>query len=858
MNNQIDTSGEEPEVKYLVGDICEAYQDGVAIWDGRVSCLLIGEGKEVQAAKELRQSLEDGGAMLGRAYSHYYGRAGRHFAIGDAEIQTRLAHTLHILTAGVVDVLEQAHDDAISCIPCLPSSFHQYQPINYDLLRQRSTKVHAGSLSALQDLFNKISDWAVPLHTLPPLASPPTTTSEIDYESESFFERLRSPFHRHRYEYEELPSQYSIRLVKVNAAKPYVLCDIATFHLTDPPLFQALSYCWGKGGQTADIWCNDRLFKVSTNLKKGLQRLHKLSSRVKWFWIDQICINQKNFAERTEQVRLMRAIYQRANSTVIWLGPDDGYAREAFSLVSDLYQRSLRRKSNRSTSADENQYKSRPVDLPQEGDARWASLSRFLELPWFERCWIIQEVVVSQGDPVILCGIYQILWSRFQEAMTWVAHYHSRYRTDRMKLLNAIFDLSSSSDVWELQSLLHSTRAFQATDARDKVFALFGLAGESRSPDSWPKALMPNYNRSTRDVYTEVTLYCITKTGRLSILSQVERSSDAREDSDGKDYPSWVPRWNLPQLSSAFNAYDVTQNGSRWKLLTERFNRSSKSFPISLDSYSPPGVLRLEGVRVSMVESCLPAMFPGQAPVSASTTSLSQVHPGLLQNLPEWFELLQARLSHLTPEEFMRTFFLVTTAGLTPEQTDARQESMAHFRAFLTSTQTKTRKHDIESNSMYSLRTAFKSSLSISTLTPSLTLPTSAGSLRNPPPPSRTLSSPSALPTHVEPSPFSEPPSDPTRYTSALTRLLYRRLFITSSGLLGLGPADMMSGDVVVVLFGGNVPFAIRKIEGGHVGDQWKLIGECYVDGAMGGEMVEGRDEDGEGKRLNTEWFDLI
>jgi len=557
----------------------------------------------------------------------------------------------------------------------------------------------------------------------------------------------------------------------------------------------------------------------------------------------------------------MRAIYQRANNTVIWVGTDDGNARDAFSLVVDLYQRNLRRKSKEATFTGSGHFGIGPIDLPQEDDTRWTSLSCFLDHAWFERCWIIQEVVVSQADPVLLCGHYQVLWSRFQEAMSWITKYHARFRTDRMRLLKGIFDLSSSNDVWELQSLLHSTRAFQATDARDKVFALFGLAGESRSPDTWPTALMPNYNRSTRDVYSEVTLYCIEKTGTLSILSQVERGSDANDDPDEPAYPSWVPRWNHPQLASSLHVYDVVKTASRWKLLTEKFSRASKDIPASLDRDSPPGVLRLEGIRVSHVEACLPVMSPDETSTGSSTVSLGSLARGqLLRCIPEWYELCQARLTHLPPEKFMRAFFLVTTAGLTPEQTDTREESLEHIRAFLTSATSQTPYPDSESSSMYSLRTAFKSSLGISTLTPSMSPPTSTDSLPEPRPHHRfrTHSSRSVSSAHSEPSYFPQTQADPTRYSSALTPLLHRRLFFTSSGLLGLGPAGMMSGDVVVVLLGGKVPFVLRQVGGEGEGAQWRLIGECYVDGVMYGEMVEERDGDGERKRLEIEWFDLV
>jgi hypothetical protein len=592
--------------------------------------------------------------------------------------------------------------------------------------------------------------------------------------------------------------------------------------------------------------------------------------------IDQICINENDFAERTgkcltefewtsrhlpvlisclEQVRLMRAIYQRANNTVIWVGTDDGNARDAFSLVIDLYQRNLKRKSKEATLGVG------PIDLPQEDDSRWTSLSCFLDHAWFERCWIIQEVVVSQADPVLLCGHYQILWSRFQEAMAWVAKYHARFRVDRMRLLKGIFDLSSSNDVWELQSLLHSTRAFQATDARDKVFALFGLAGESRSPDTWPKALMPNYSRATRDVYTEVTLYCIEKTCTLSILSQVERSPDTKEDPDGPAYPSWVPRWNLPQLASSLHIYEVVKTTSRCKILTEKFSRASKDIPVALDQQAPAGVLRLGGIRVSHVESCLPVWSPDETSAGTSTVSSSSLaQKRVLRRILEWYEFCRARLGHLTAEDFMRKFLLVTTAGLTLEQTDARQESLEHIRAFLTSTTSKRSNTESESTVMYSLRTAFKSSLSISTLTPSLSPPASTDSL----PEARhhmgirTHSSRSVSSVRSEPSYFSQPQADPTRYSSALTPLLHRRLFFTSAGHLGLGPAGMMSGDIVVVLFGGKMPFAIRQVDNIGNGEHWKLIGECYVDGVMYGEMVEEKVEDVKGKKWDAEWFDLV
>jgi hypothetical protein len=50
-------------------------------------------------------------------------------------------------------------------------------------------------------------------------------------------------------------------------------------------------------------------------------------------------------------------------------------------------------------------------------------------------------------------------------------------------------------------------------------------------------------------------------------------------------------------------------------------------------------------------------------------------------------------------------------------------------------------------------------------------------------------------------------------------------LFLTRSGMFGLGPTGMRADDVVVVLHGSSVPFVLRPAEDGL----WRLVGECYI-----------------------------
>jgi hypothetical protein len=112
---------------------------------------------------------------------------------------------------------------------------------------------------------------------------------------------------------------------------------VKTFPLKNAPNYHALSYCWGSPNRSAQIICNGIPLKISEQLRQGLQELQTIAELAgKWFWIDQISVNQDDLDERAHQVGLMRHIYSRTVSTVIWLGPRDGGCEAAFSLMGKI------------------------------------------------------------------------------------------------------------------------------------------------------------------------------------------------------------------------------------------------------------------------------------------------------------------------------------------------------------------------------------------------------------------------------------------------------------------------------------------------------------------------------------------
>ena len=70
-----------------------------------------------------------------------------------------------------------------------------------------------------------------------------------------------------------------------------------------------------------------------------------------------------------------------------------------------------------------------------------------------------------------------------------------------------------------------------------------------------------------------------------------------------------------------------------------------------------------------------------------------------------------------------------------------------------------------------------------------------------------------------------------------------RRFFLTESGLIGLGLVETEEGDFICVLYGGNRPYILRRIDQRK---KFQFIGEAYVHGIMYGEAVPEGVEDEE------------
>lgn len=83
--------------------------------------------------------------------------------------------------------------------------------------------------------------------------------------------------------------------------------------------YEALSYTWGDG-DAVPITINGRQgLTVTSNLAAALRRF-RLQYKSRMLWVDALCINQADLAERAGQVRLMGDIFSSATGVLVWLG----------------------------------------------------------------------------------------------------------------------------------------------------------------------------------------------------------------------------------------------------------------------------------------------------------------------------------------------------------------------------------------------------------------------------------------------------------------------------------------------------------------------------------------------------------
>lgn len=187
------------------------------------------------------------------------------------------------------------------------------------------------------------------------------------------------------------------------------------------PTYKALSYTWGNNGETHDIFVNGRKLTITFSLAVALAHLRPISQPLK-IWIDQICINQEDNEEKTEQVQFMDRIYRNCEEALVWLGPAaDGsdalmdlfnkiatFAND-FKLLEyykpDKYEELAEiERGDRPRTQKSDKYHAFCNDITAEfTPAILSAMICFYKRPYFFRAWVVQEFSLPERVTII-CG----------------------------------------------------------------------------------------------------------------------------------------------------------------------------------------------------------------------------------------------------------------------------------------------------------------------------------------------------------------------------------------------------------------------------------------------------------------------
>lgn len=129
--------------------------------------------------------------------------------------------------------------------------------------------------------------------------------------------------------YEPLPQvEGSIRLLSVqrDIQNDMICCNLAEGNTNQR--YNTLFYTWGSPSETRLVLVNGQKVSIRHNLWEFLNVAWQYYPE-KSFWIDAICINQDDIAERNSQVQIMGSIYKSSQKTLIWLGPTASRSSES-------------------------------------------------------------------------------------------------------------------------------------------------------------------------------------------------------------------------------------------------------------------------------------------------------------------------------------------------------------------------------------------------------------------------------------------------------------------------------------------------------------------------------------------------
>ncbi|KAK4112503.1 HET-domain-containing protein [Canariomyces notabilis] len=662
-------------------------------------------------------------------------------------------------------------------------------------------------------------------------------------------------------------TQFRLLELLPSASEEQLKCRIVVREIEKPLQdYKALSYCWGNGGGSqfiTDSVGEPKALAITESLHTALLHFRDASTSV-WLWIDQICINQRDGNEKGQQVRLMGSIYTRAEQVLVWLGPAEQVLvwvnpeEHSSDVLMDAWQTVGQEARNFGMESYYTKERwpllSRIMNNIDPGDPKTAEFQKLVRLaaeklaplitrqtlrhwlarPWFGRAWTVQEFCLC-ANTVFVCGSKRVPVEFVMLAIQVLQFSAVRLITSavplelleevaneptarlfscrqRRRKLDRGEEGATGDQLHALLRKLYVGRNTQATFHRDRIFSLLGLAVDTHSLDISPDYAEKGEAPAEARMLTRAARAMITNpsTGRIDVLcySQFPKAPDL-----ANDLPSWVPDWRGNLRPSFYTIHEATDTHLFSACGPETSVRSLPTTPSM-----PHSALGLAGYLVDTVSAIAAggtwddmswdaARFLGFfAQVDALFAHSLSVSANLPQFYPSESRRHEARWRVPIGDLFWTSRGsgprMRRPGGGSSETAQAAQLQWAQCVESLRWFDECEKLADVAEQNRRLVEWDWEGKRE-------------RGELGG-------------------------------DYHESMKYVMGKKPFCTAEGYLGMGPAGVREGDVVVVFCGGRIPFVLRPVEDvivagdgdGGTKRMFRFVGEAYCDGVMDGEVV--------------------
>ncbi|KAL8647123.1 MAG: hypothetical protein Q9226_006565 [Calogaya cf. arnoldii] len=292
---------------------------------------------------------------------------------------------------------------------------------------------------------------------------------------------------------------------------------------------------------------------VTANLYSALTRISELEEGALTIWADAICINQGDLHERAAQVLIMPKIYAQATQVIVDIGEQVDDSEIILHLCANYGALLGPLRNQKGTGAWPNL---EHFDRGEWGrNEWWSGLISLCSRPWFRRVWVVQEIELARSIKM-LCGYVFFKWWDLATVIRILNRdgLLARVGSVAYRGCQAILTMEPHSPGSLNASILpslSSNRVREATNPRDKVYAIMGIVADKQLSTT----LGVDYSVSTEQVFEDIARYLLSRNPSIEILYEAGGPKNLTNLS------SWAPDWTIGPQSS-LRGYENDYNAS--------------------------------------------------------------------------------------------------------------------------------------------------------------------------------------------------------------------------------------------------------------------------------------------------------